>query len=316
MRLSILFCTYERPALLREALATVAAMDGIGAVDLEVVVADNSDAGTAAETVAAFAATAPFPVRYVPAHPPNISAARNAAVAAAGGDVLAFLDDDMQVEPGWLDAVRAGLSETDCDVLLGPVRPRFEQPERAGPHAVSLFDRELARPTGTRLWALGPDRVAGFPLATSNSVIRRAALGGDTAPFDLALGHAGGEDFDLFARLQRRGVKLGYLAEARTTEFVPAHRCDIAYLARRHYAGAQVYAFCTVKNSDRPRLTGLVLRLKALAQAAVFALTFWRLEPDLRRIRKAQIMGKLLWSRLTPLYRLEDAHLRAISTGT
>lgn len=311
MRLSILFCTYERPALLRQALDTVAALAGIGDVDVEVVVSDNSNGGTAAGTVAAFAATVPFPVRYVEAHPANISVARNAAVAAATGDVIAFLDDDMQVDPDWLQAVLAGLAHTDCDVLFGPVRPRFEVPALAGPHAVAMFDRQLPLPTGTRLWALGRNKRSGFPLATSNSVFRRAALAGETAPFDPALGDCGGEDYDLFCRLQRRGRKLGYLAEARTSEFVPARRCDIAYLEQRHYAGAQAFAFCAVKNSDTPFLTGLEVRLKALVQLGQFFLTRGRMDADTQRIRKAMIMGKLQWQRLMPLYRME-----AGETGT
>ena len=51
------------------------------------------------------AAEAPFPVRYVHEPAAGVANARNAALAAARGDLIAFLDDDEEAAPGWLAAL-------------------------------------------------------------------------------------------------------------------------------------------------------------------------------------------------------------------
>ncbi len=46
-----------------------------------------------------------LPVRWIPFLERNISAARNVGIAAAGGEIIAFCDDDAVPEYGWLDAL-------------------------------------------------------------------------------------------------------------------------------------------------------------------------------------------------------------------
>lgn len=306
LRLTILFCTYRRPALLRKALDSVAALDGLSEVDLDLVVADNSDEGSAADVVAEFGARVAFPVRYLNAHPANISVARNAAVAAATGDIVAFLDDDMVVAPVWLSAVREAVATTDRDVYFGPVAGMFEDPARALPEARQMFNRHMQLPLGGELFAMGPHKTDGFALATSNSVFRRARTLTEPAPFDLALGQCGGEDYDLFCRLQRQGRRFGYIPGAHASEFVPAHRGEVDYLARRYFAGGQAYAFCLVKNSESPLREELVIRLKTMVQFVLLALRAPFMNRDTRRIRFSALIGKWRWRQLYPLYRMEE----------
>ena len=306
MRLTILFCTFRRPALLRKALQSVAALEKLDSVDLDIVVVDNSDEQSAADTVADMAASAPYPIRYIAAHPANISVARNAAVAAATGDIVAFLDDDMEVEPGWLPAVIEAVGATGHDVYFGPVAPVFEDPARATPQARAMFTRTASLSLGADLFAMGPRKTRGFVLATSNSIFRRGSALTDQDPFDLALGQCGGEDLDLFCRLERRGLRFGYVPDARTREFVPTRRTELDYLVGRHYAGGQAFAFCMVKNSTHPALEALSIRTKTLVQFALFGFNLVRMNKADRRIRLAALKGKLSWRRLYPLYRLEQ----------
>ena len=99
--ISIAICTYERPALLERALRSVLAQGGLDTGDVEIVVVDNSDTGSARAVIDALNATARPQIRYSQAHPANISVARNTAIAARnGGAWIAFLDDDLAVEAG------------------------------------------------------------------------------------------------------------------------------------------------------------------------------------------------------------------------
>lgn len=54
----------------------------------------------------------------------GVSAARNARIAAAGGDIVAFLDDDAVPEPTWLDHMVAGMEASGAAAATGFVRGR------------------------------------------------------------------------------------------------------------------------------------------------------------------------------------------------
>ncbi|MBI5105906.1 MAG: glycosyltransferase, partial [Solirubrobacterales bacterium] len=102
-------------------------------------------------------------VRLSPAR--GAAAARNAGVAAASGEVVAFTDADCAPAPGWLTAALAAL-DAGADVVQGPVVPP------PGAH-VGPFDRTL------RVTAPSP------LFETANLVVRRAWLeraGGFAAP--------------------------------------------------------------------------------------------------------------------------------------
>ena len=84
---SVIIPTRNRAGLLREAVASVLAVQRVGFA-LEVIVVDD---GADAETREVAAA---YPVQYVRTDGIGASAARNRGVEAAHGDYLAFLDDD------------------------------------------------------------------------------------------------------------------------------------------------------------------------------------------------------------------------------
>lgn len=311
-RISIVVCTYERPALLAALLGSVGRLADLGRHRIDVVVVDNSDTGSARAVVQAAAETAPLPIRYVEAHPPNISTARNAGVAATDAPVVAFLDDDQQLEPGWLAAVAAALAGSPQDVLFGPIAPRFEDEGAAGLEARALFTRSADLPAGADLLAIGRRASQPFPLSTANSIFRRATALPGPKPFDERFGQCGGEDFHLFCRLQRAGRRFGWVPGAAATDFVPRHRCDPAYLMRRHYAGGQAFAAALIRSSPSPRREDALVTLKALVQLALLPVAILRaalgsgLVGRGIAIRLAGTAGKLSWRRLYPLYRDEE----------
>lgn len=314
MRLSVVICTYERPALLAALLRSLIAQDGAGAGGIEVIVVDNSDGGTARPVVEALARRAPMPLRYVTAHPANISVARNAGCRASTGDAVAFLDDDQEAEAGWLAAVLDGLARFPHDVFFGPILPRFEDAGAVTPAARTLFTRIGSEPAGQELFALRRPASQAFVLSTANSIFRRATALPGPEPFDPRFGQCGGEDLHLLCRLARDGRRFAWLPGARATDFVPRHRCHTGYLVRRHFAGGQAYAATLVRTSPHPLREEAVMAAKSLIQVGllpIMGLTMLRREAPGRSfaIRAAGIAGKLLWRRLYPLYRAEAAAL-------
>ena len=98
-RVSVVICTKNRPDDLAQAIASVRA---------------SGEAGQRAEIVVVEEAASPRPisgVRYVHLAPKDLGFgyARNVAVREAGGDILAFIDDDCVAEAGWLESLTAPL---------------------------------------------------------------------------------------------------------------------------------------------------------------------------------------------------------------
>jgi GT2 family glycosyltransferase len=86
-------------------------------------VADHNDA-------LAERARAAFPDVDVLANsgPRGLSGARNTGVAAATGEVVAFLDDDAAAEPDWLELLLAPYADPLVAGVGGSARPRFDVP--------------------------------------------------------------------------------------------------------------------------------------------------------------------------------------------
>jgi glycosyltransferase involved in cell wall biosynthesis len=104
-RVSVIVPTCDRPAMLRQALASIRALEADD-LTFEILVGDN---GKAEET---HAAAAEFGAIHIVVTRRGAGAARNAGLSAATGDYIAFLDDD----DVWLsDNVRAHLAVLDAN---------------------------------------------------------------------------------------------------------------------------------------------------------------------------------------------------------
>src|SRR5688572_26044714 len=118
---SIIVPTRERAGYLDVALASI--VPQAAAAGAEVLVVDDGPSDATRETAQRHGA------RYV-AHAASrgLNAARNTGIDAAGGELLVFVDDDVAVRTGWLDALlRADArAEPDVGVLTGPIHARFE----------------------------------------------------------------------------------------------------------------------------------------------------------------------------------------------
>src|SRR3954466_15759863 len=175
---------------------------------------------------------------------PGLSHARNRALAwaaEAGADVLAFVDDDVMVDPGWDSALVARWDEAPADVACigGPIRPRFSVPPPPWfsdgiAHVLTLLDR------GPVVRALDPDAEAVYGANISFRVEPLQAVGG----FDPALGHSGsrtffGEEDEAQRALVRRGYRVRYVPDSGVEHVIPADRLTRGSFLRRRFAFGQ-----------------------------------------------------------------------------
>ena len=122
--LSIIIPTQRRPKGLATAARSAFAQTGVDQKNLELVIVDNDQVPSAKALVDKLTAEAPFPVVYVHEPVAGVANARNAALSAAKGELIAFLDDDEEAPADWLSALLKVMQAYEADAVFGPVHAR------------------------------------------------------------------------------------------------------------------------------------------------------------------------------------------------
>src|SRR5271166_3382652 len=102
MKITVILCTYNRCVSLSSALESVAATTFSDPVEWEVLVVDNNSKDQTREVIQDYCRRSPGRFRYLFEGRQGKSYALNTGIRAAEGDVLAFMDDDVTVDPRWL----------------------------------------------------------------------------------------------------------------------------------------------------------------------------------------------------------------------
>jgi GT2 family glycosyltransferase len=175
---SIVVPTRARPDYLEVALASIAPQARSAGAELIVV----DDAGSSEPTRLLCER---FGVRYEPhPRPLGLNVGRNTGVERSSGELVVFVDDDVEVCDGWFDALLVAARENpDVEVFAGRILPRLEgsPPRGCGREGPPITSLDLGpRDTATR-FAWG-----------ANMAIRRNALE-RIGPFDVSLEHGGDE---------------------------------------------------------------------------------------------------------------------------
>lgn len=201
---SVVLCTRDRPELAAAAVASIVAGE---AHPVEILVVDQSP-----EPAAVFeglGAGTPVAVRHVRAPARGVSFARNLGASEARGGVVAFVDDDILAEPGWLGSLHAALEgRLETRTVTGRVLAGEPEVEDGFVPAVSVPDFSHAVYRGR----LPIDVLAGGNMAIARAVFSR--VGG----FDVRLGPGtpfpSSEDNDLGLRLLDSGLEIVHVPDA------------------------------------------------------------------------------------------------------
>lgn len=229
LTIDVCICTYRRPAVV-ETLKAIAAQDARPSLALRIIVADNAPDSEARAAVCAAGESLGLDIVYVHAPANNISIARNACLAAACAEWLAFVDDDECPSPVWLSELIAEARRGHWDAVLGPVQAVYPDPS---PAWLRICDLHSTRP----VWVRGRIET-GY---TGNVLLRRELIARAGLAFQTELGRSGGEDIDFFYRLRDAGGRIGYAPAALVHEPVPPERTNLAYLLRRNFRRGQTH---------------------------------------------------------------------------
>jgi glycosyltransferase involved in cell wall biosynthesis len=263
--ISVVICTRDRPGQLETCLRCLSTQEY---PSFEVVVVDNAPSEAVRNIVDA--GHAGRPSRYVPEPRPGLSWARNTGIAAASGEIIAFLDDDEEPDRHWLAGLACGFARgDDIGCVSGMVLPA-----RLDTAAQQLFE-ELGGHSQDRGFASavfssqGPQSPL-YPLPPfgvgANMAFRREALT-SIGGFDVALGAGtptlAGEDTLALTLTLLAGYRIAYEPAALMRHH---HRDDLDGLGHQLQGyGVGLTAFYAALLRHRP---GLLLALLWLMPAA------------------------------------------------
>ncbi len=236
-RISVITATYNRAAMLRRMLMSLAAQT-LDKSLWEVIVVDNNSADSTAAVVKSFIETHPnVQARYVKESKQGVSPARNRAVEESRGDIIVSIDDDEEAFPDFLE-VYLNFFDTHPTINAagGDNIPRYEEIPR--PEWMSSY-------TETPIAALvrmgkrrRPFRRGRFFMG-GNMAMRREMFDrygllhnelGRTGGSPLA-----GEEKEFFFRMRRAGEEIWFLPEARIHHIIPAYKLTRKYFLNLCY---------------------------------------------------------------------------------
>ena len=267
---SVVVCTKDPGESLQETLESLLAQS---VAPTEILVVDNASTTDAAERIVR--EVGGDRVRRLVEPIAGLSRARNRALAEAGGEIVAFTDDDVRVDAGWLRGLLVGFTRAPRVACVTGIVPsaELETPAQA------FFDARVywSDRFDPRLFDLGANRPDDrfFPYAAgqfgtgANFALRRSTaveIGGFDEAFGVGTPTAGAEDLDFFLRIIQAGWTLAYEPQAIAWHY---HRRDNAALRRQMYTYGVALSAYAFKHALRPRAA---MELAACAPATIVRL--------------------------------------------
>jgi len=229
MDITVIICTYNRCQSLEAAIASVLASTIPASIHWEVLVVDNNSTDATRLVVEDMAQRCDGRVRYLFEPRQGLSCARNAGIREARGEIVAFTDDDVMVEPGWLQNLTASLGSGQWAGAGGPIVAQWTG---SPPAWLPLHDQYGVAP----LAMFDPHLEAG-PLDESpfgaNMAFRKEMFK-KYGEFRADLGRCGAkmlsnEDTEFGERLLRGGERLRFEPAAAVRHSVPENRVRQSY---------------------------------------------------------------------------------------
>ncbi len=245
--LSVILSTYNRSAVLKNALERLLTQQTAG-MDYEILVVDNNSTDDTRQVVQSFVERDPH-FRYIFEQRQGLSYARNAGIAAARSDLMVFCDDDVEVSPTWVQKnYEASLGFPDADYIGGRVLPIWSGPvpdwvkSSMAPFALSDL--------GDKPFLVSPDKphcLVGASLAVRRRAFDKAGLFSiKTQRVKNTIGST--EDFDWQMKVWEYGGHGVYVPDIECATEVPLNRLSKSYHRRWHLGHGKFNAIGTRPN--------------------------------------------------------------------
>jgi len=275
---------------LPKAMESVLATGSSAHVGWELLVVDNNSKDETRQVVEEFARRSEGRVRYVFEPSQGKSFALNRGIQEASGDVIAFVDDDVLVEPSWLRALVAPLESDDaCAGTGGRILPLWDAPM---PAWLPPEGGEIMAPLVSFIPNQGEGSLLTEPPFGTNMAFRRemfSKYGG----FRTDLGPRPGneirsEDTEFGQRLLDAGETVRYAPSAIVYHPVGPERLTKKYFLQWYFDKGRADVIVVSGKFEGYRILGVPVRffMRAVTGSARWMMT---LSPHKRFNRKRQL---------------------------
>lgn len=231
--LSLVIATYNRAEQLMVTLESVATQRH-PAQRWECIVVDNNSKDDTRERVEAFAAAHPdLQLRYVFESNQGLSYARNRGIEEAKGEIIAFVDDDERIVEEFVSAY-VELFASHPDAMSAGGKIVAEYPTGRPGWMSKYAEQPIANPMdfGKSIKPFPKGRIPGG----GNMAMRRSVFD-KIGRFDTSLGRTGkqligGEESDLFERIEAAGMACYYVPRAVMYHIIPESKLTLDYFRR------------------------------------------------------------------------------------
>lgn len=246
---SVIICTYNRSDLLAASIRAVQRQD-FPPDRYEIIVVDNNSTDDTKAVVRDCAAVSSVIIRYIFENRQGLSYARNVGIAKANGHLVAFVDDDIDVNSTWLRAMVGAFDDDEVAAAGGPIRaiwmvprPDWLSDRWQGHFTVNEFLH--ARESGEYT---NPNYPWGANMAFRKDIFDIVGM------FPTDLGRVGkcllsNEEIDLFRRIEASGKKIRFASDAVIQHKIPAERMRKTWLYHRTYWQGRSDAVIDTNNS-------------------------------------------------------------------
>jgi len=193
-RVSVVVCAYDAADTLADCLTS---LDALTYPDVEVIVVDDGSRDGTGDIARGYS-----DVRVIEVPNGGLSAARNAGLAAATGEIIAYTDADVRVDPDWLTYLVQPLLSSDVAGVGGPNVVPADDP---------WVSQCVARAPGGPIHVMLDDRIAEHVPGCNMAFRRDALLAADG--FNPVYVRAG-DDVDICWRLQAKKLDIGFAPSA------------------------------------------------------------------------------------------------------
>lgn len=268
---SVVIPTYNRSALLRNAVSSVLRQDD--PCPFEIVIVDNNSSDDTPAVARSLMESHPGKVRYIGEPKQGNAHARNRGIESARGAIIAFIDDDVTVKNNWLATLKNVLdARGDLSFVGGKVLPDWKvsppswlTPKHWSPLALVDY--------GPDELTIGGHRPRG--LLTANIAFRRnvfAEVGTFSAHLQRVKDAIGSmEDTEFLLRVCQSGRQGVYLPSMIAISPVDNERLTKTYHRRWHTGHGHFYAIMNDPEWERSKVRFIGLPGHLYRQTATHA---------------------------------------------
>lgn len=231
IKVSVIICTYNRSAFLEKCIKSILS-NKFSEKSYEILIIDNNSVDQTKEIVHQFI-KGKSNIKYIKEEQVGLSFARNRGITEAKGNIVAFIDDDVEVNSNYINSIVQFSEKYPDEVCIsGKVIPvwNFQKP--------SWFSTEFASIVGETTYGANVRILNYREYPIGCNMIFKKDIFNEIGLFNTELGIKGdqlylGEEVEICDRILKLGKKIYYLPDAFVYHSVHENKVNTEYISKR-----------------------------------------------------------------------------------